>query len=672
MHGSPVPRRLSGFLAVLFLASVASCTSSPKAGPSGESAMEGKESVDTLHLTTKEVRRGQIVGITESYVLLRTEDGTSQISRGAIYEIKYSDETLKRLNTPPPQPVETPKKVAVSTWYPRNDSREAVSQTEVTFFDEHPFTGDGSCVGKLADTYVKIPELRLFVPAGGKIVLDDRRIFGYHAHAWPSGFYKPVGKPGLIIPVGPEDKDVPEAIAFVTPKQEMTSTDGPEKKSVAISDCIYSTVKPLGAAQATLAVQPWAGGKPQKTKYGDLWAVGLPRNKDTWYVYLHDDEKRSHSKYLKSTFAVFGNTVLEANVAINVEDKDGFVTGRVMVVSVPDEVAADGDAPILICAGTLADPLPLVSVGLPPRATLVTPSAPAATKANLAIHHHRVAKETPETVVIAYGTGQATGDVTVLAHELTPAKSDDEITVDMSGKAEDAFPQILWLYSRRTFAWRTSGGMLPMVPPLPAQQDLPDAPKLTRAKWAPPLSHVTPILFRGPKPPTFQGYRSDPAAGLAGGMANGLAQDALMREAGGTPLGFTNNVGTPGMGGSGASNWQNYSIVNITVPPPGPGGLAGGGGAGAILPPASGMHLQTTPGWAPTVGAAPWAHNPATQLSGTRDAQGNYYNNSGQQTFNDRQAAQQYYGAQTDPGVGANGLDPITGRPVINFTRKNK
>src|SRR6185503_15348596 len=92
--------------------------------------------------------------------------------------------------------------------------------------------------------------------------------------------------------------------------------------------------------------------------------------------------------------------------------------------------------------------------------------------------------------------------------------------------------------------------------------------KLAKVKQSEAIPHVIPLLFTGPKPAPVEGSRNwEPAAGVAGGMANALMRDALARESGGLGS-LTQNI-TPGTSvpqepGAGFSN---VTYVYISSPP---------------------------------------------------------------------------------------------------------
>jgi hypothetical protein len=631
---------------------LAACSGGARSNsPSGSASMDGDASVDTLYLTNKEVVRGRIIGETSTDVTVEKENSVAVINRGAIYNIEYSKESYNRKSAPPLQPSEpTGQRRPASTWFPRSNPSQAINQTEITWSNDHE---PKSCIGLLlSDAFQKFPELRLFVAPGGRVSFHDSRKWGYHAHVASKGLLKPEGKPGLSIPIPQEEGQIPESVTFVSPSQEMKTTDGTERSSYAIPDAIHAVLKPLSQAQATLGVQPFAGGKPSKTKNGELWAFGLPRNSSTWYLYLHDDAAGSHSKLIAGSFAAFGDTVLAPDNVIDVQTADGAVVGRVMVLPFPEEASADGAAAVTVCTGPREDPSLLVTVPLPARQVVISPHNPPALKADVWVQHYDVSNSIPQSVIVAHGTGRPNADVTLNARELTPDSPDERVKLDLSSRKEEQFPAVVWVYARRTYAWKTAGGYLPAVAPL----EVPAAPelqRLVRVKYSTPLSHVLPIYFQGPKPVTAEtGSRGiDPATGMVAGMSNSLVHDALVRQGAGA---LTQNISPVAAGGSSSpgGGFNNTTNVTIVVPPqtggiggvPGFGALGGGlgnlgGGMNPHVPtsPPAGMYLSSTPGFpggvSPTSALIRNTGAPM-QVSGYTDpSTGRYYNTSGQNVY---------------------------------------
>lgn len=569
---------------VLGLLVLSACSSAPAARPGPPPRTEqppAGTAGDVLRLTNGEVLQGRIVEETPAAVSIETGDRVVACPRSTIYQVSYAQDSYKA-RTAPLQPAERASKAAPeapTTWYPRGNGKESVEQKEILWHDTHPWT---DCLGVLAEQYRRIPEMALFVEPGGKIVLHDPRLWGYHAHLFPGDrMHKPVGKPGLSLEMSKEEGQLPEALAFVSPSQEMTSTGDAPRSSYAPPDALYARVRPAGQAEGMLAVQPFAGGRPASTPTGKLWAFSLPRSATQFAVYLYDGE-RKHGQILKHAFAAYGDTILAADSIIDLEGADGVTLGRVLLVPYPDGVSADGPAPepVSVYSGPAHDPSPVVTVGLPPREAIQLPARSPSTKATILVSHYEVAKEIPETIVIAHGTGRPTKDVTVVARELTTDRPDELVKIDLSGLGEDRFPAVVWFSQRRTYAWRTTGGML--APAAPRVRPVRGPVKLTRVKKNVPIPHVLPLFFQGPKPEA-RGAAVDPAAGVAGGMSNALLTDALAREAGAGLGGLTSTLSptlnaAPGTGGGG--NVTSVTNVYITSPQHFPSDGVGSAAAG--------------------------------------------------------------------------------------------
>ncbi len=637
-------RAVLWILALALFGPLAACSSTSKSSSTDGRLMAGaEEEPDVLHLTTKEVVRGKVQSLTPMVILEREDGKMQQISPGAVYSIEYSKESYARLFMPMRPAPAAPAATAFSSWYPRSNSNVDVKLNEIDWSYEHPFSGDNSCVGsQIADSYKKHPEFPLFCPPGGKIVLEDFRKRDYHAHFLPSGLFQPK-EPGAGLTIPLPEKDLPEAVAFVSPAMRNEAGDDQKHQSWMPSDALYALLRSSDQADAVLGRQPFAGGKALKTPFGDLWAFGLPKDRDTWYLYLQDSPAHAHSKVLGKIFAGFGSTLLKANLAINVQLPDGTLTGRVLVLPNPD-AAADGPAIVALYTGTETDPAPFASVALPPRENIVTPTQPPATKADVMIQHYEIAKEVPQSIVIAYGTGRPTSGVTLIDRPLTPDTADQQIKLDFSSDAAETFPKVLWLAERRTYAWSLTGGRLVTGPaillPAPTKQ------RLTTYKWAPPISHVLPILFKGPAVQTaaVSGPGSNAVAPIVGGMANGLIHDAMLRESGGSGYNPAIPIQNPGNGGNNGGGSSNTSVVNITVPPPGPGSVSGfsapSSSFGGYTPPVSSGLNYSGPGAGQNMLIGSGG---AMQIGGSIDQAGNYYNTSGQQTWNNQANTNAYY-----------------------------
>lgn len=568
-------------LVLLGAAALAACAtgSGPggSANGSGARGRDGAADPDVVRLTNGEVVRGRVVEENSRQVLVDRDSHVSMYPRSAVYSVDYSKDGRaargEKLRPSEAPPASVPP---ASSWYPRTDARDPVKQEEVLWYDRH---GIDECMGSgLAECLRKFPEIRLFAVPGGRIVLHDPRKWGYHAHVWPGDrLEKPAGKPGLEIAIPEKEADLPEAVAFVSPAQEMRSLETPDRASYAVPDALYAVIRPAGQADGMLAVQPFAGGRPAATRNGSLWAFALPRNSSHFLVYLLDAE-RKHGEILKSAFAAYGDTVLAADLMIDVAAPDGAVVSRILVVPFPNGLSADGPAPepVTICSGPTGDPTAVAAVAVPPRQAVQLPARPPSTKADILVSHYEVAQGVPQSVVIAHGTGRPAAGMSLIERELTPQTADELVKIDLSSLPEERFPAVAWFYHRRTFAWRTTGGYLP---PAQAQSaPLPAEVKLTRAKRGDPIPHVVPILFQGPRPRPASGGQ-DAAAGVAGGMSGALMQDALAREAGRNLTNLTTNLNpapNSGAGGSGMTSVTNVYISSPTHTPAMEGSSSGG------------------------------------------------------------------------------------------------
>jgi len=366
-----------------------------------------------------------------------------------------------------------------------------------------------------------------------------------------------------------------------------------------------------------------------------MWAFTLPRNSRQFFVYLLDPSRR-HGDILKASYVGFGETILAADLIVDLAGADGVTVGRILAVPYPDQVSADGPArePLVVYAGPLKDPTAIVSLSLPPREALQLPSKAASMKADVLVSHYEVSGSVPQGVVLAYGVGRPTKDVTLVSRELTTKEPDQILKIDLSSLPEERFPAVVWLYQRRTFAWKTTGGYLPPVAPspVPPRGEL----KLSKVKRNEAIPHVIPLLFTGPRPSAESGsFRGvDPAAQVAGGMANGLIRDALAREAGGTG-GLTQSLGgAPATDAAGGVS--NVTYVMISSPPHTPGV-----DSAAVMP--TGVHYQSAgtgpalfaPG-APGNGPGGYAYRPAGTLD---SSSGTFYDRGGNVTYDPRSGA---------------------------------
>lgn len=126
-------------------------------------------------------------------------------------------------------------------------------------------------------------------------------------------------------------------------------------------------------------------------------------------------------------------------------------------------------------------------------------------------------------------------------------------------------------------------------------------------------------------------------------MANGLIHDAMLRESGGSGYPAI-PIQNPGSGGNNGGGSSNTSVVNITVPPPGPGSVSGfsapSSSFGGYTPPTGGLNYNSGTGAA---GPLLIGSGGAMQVNGSTDNAGNYYNTQGQQTWNSQQNTNAYY-----------------------------
>jgi hypothetical protein len=636
--------RVCSVVAILLI--LAACSTAPRSSLPPSATAEGREGEDSIRLTNGEVVRGRIVEETARQVVIERESVVSTFPRAAIFGIDYSKQRWQERKQPL-QSSETASAAArpASTWLPRSDPREPVQQTEVLFYDTHALA---DCVGPaLAQAHQDLPDLRLFAEPGGKIVLHDPKQWGYHAHLPGGALRIPAGKPGLTIDLPKDEGALPDTIAFVSPAQEIKAGEGETRTSYALPDAVYAAVKPMSTAEAMLAVQPFAGGKPAATPNGTMWAFTLPRNSRQFFVYLLDQNRR-HGEILKASYVGFGETILAADLIIDIVGADGVAVGRVLEVPYPDNLSADGPArePLVVYAGPTKDPTTILTLPLPPREAVQLPMKASSMKADVLVSHYEVSASVPQSLVLAYGVGRPTKDVKLISRELTPKEPDEIVKIDVSSLPEERFPAVVWLYQRRTFAWKTTGGFLPRVAEaaLPPRREL----KLAKVKRSEAIPHVIPLLFTGPKPASGPAVARgvDPAAQVAGGMANGLLRDALMREAGGIGN-LTQNIapaaGTPS--GDGTGSVSNVTYVNITSPPHTPGmesvhsiggsDASGGGGYGMNYQTAGGAPAMFAPG-SPGNGPGGYAFHP----SGTLDTStGRTYNRSGSVTYDPRTGA---------------------------------
>jgi hypothetical protein len=524
--------------------------------------MSGSGDDDAIRLTSGDVIRGRIVEENARAVMIERENMVSSYPRGSIYGIDYSKKRWqdRRQSFAAAEPVPSSARPS-TTWLPRTDPRDPVKQTEVLFHDTH---APADCLGPaLTRAHQELPDLRLFIEPGGRLVLHDPKQWGYHAHLPGGALRIPAGKPGLSIDLPKNDATLPETVAFVSPAQEIKVG---ERTSYALPDAVFAVLQPIAVAEAMLAAQPFAGGRALSTPNGTMWAFTLPRNSRQFFVYLLDPQRR-HGEILKAAYVGFGDTILAADLMIDVVGADGVALGRVLAVPFPDHVSADGPArePLVVYAGPLKDPTAIATLALPPREAVQLPPKTSSTKADILVSHYEVSPSVPQQSVLAHGVGRPTKDVSLAARAITAAEPDQIVKIDLSSLPEERFPAVVWLYQRRTFQWKTTGGYLAPATALPVPP-LRET-KLAKVKQSDAIPHVLPLLFTGPKPATLAASSRgwEPAADVAGGMANGLMREALSRESGGLGS-LTQNI-TPQTPSDGPGNISNTTYVYITSPP---------------------------------------------------------------------------------------------------------
>ena len=77
------------------------------------------------------------------------------------------------------------------------------------------------------------------------------------------------------------------------------------------------------------------------TANGSLWAFTLPRNSRQFFVYLLDRNRR-HGEILKAAYVGYGETILAADLIVDIVGADGIALGRVLALPYPDHLSADG------------------------------------------------------------------------------------------------------------------------------------------------------------------------------------------------------------------------------------------------------------------------------------------------------------------------------------------
>jgi hypothetical protein len=303
------------------------------------------------------------------------------------------------------------------------------------------------------------------------------------------------------------------------------------------------------------------------------------------------------------------------------------------------------------------------------------PSKPSSTKATLLISHFEVSPNVPQTAITAWGTGRpSTGDVTLETKELSVKDADRLVRLDLSKMPEDRFPAVAWFYHRRTYAWKSTGGM--SVPPgVPIA--MPEPVKLTKVKKSDPIPHVLPLLFMGPKPEVAAAAQvaGTPPVMVSGGMSTSLMADSFAREAGGVAShaltsSLTNPVAPAGGGaaGQGVSSVTNVYITSPTHSPTSGGELAPINGATSRTSSPGGVFMSQTPGWNNGGAPNPWGMGAMGPIGTQRD--GIYRDYRGNVVYDSATGTTQVQGGQT--GLGDIGVDPVSGRPLTTVRRTNR
>ncbi|HYE99025.1 MAG TPA: hypothetical protein VEJ18_08945, partial [Planctomycetota bacterium] len=448
-------------VSTLLLASALAACAAPAA-----SLMDGRSADDAVRLLNGDVLRGRIVEDDGRQIVLERDDRFVTVPRATVHSVEYSKDSYRE-RTQPLRLAEAPSEAVrpASTWMPRAHPGERVEPHEVLWFDGHAAS---ECLGReLLKAHEDLPDLTLFTEPGGRLVLQDPKKWGYHAHVQPWGFHRPGVVPGLVLSMPDADAALPTAVTFVSPSQEVKSAEVAERGSYALPDAVHAVVRPLGEADAILAAQPFSGGRPAATRHGTLWAFAMPRNARQFLV-VALDAQRKHGEVLQASFVAYGDTILAPDLLIDSVAADGTVLGRAFVVPFPDGVAADGPAPqaVAVYAGPVKDPALVVTLPLAPRHSIQIPPRAAATKAAVLVSAFEVSKSVPQSLVLAWGIGRPTRDVTLSVRELTPADADPVIKIDLTSLPEERFPAVAWIYERRSYVWRSTGGRLPAVEPL--------------------------------------------------------------------------------------------------------------------------------------------------------------------------------------------------------------
>lgn len=620
--------------------------------------MEGRGTEDVVRLTNGEVVKGRILEENARTVVVERDDRVLTLPRAAVYSIDYSRDSWKERNAPLRESEAAPSSPRpASSWYARRHPSEQVEQTEVLWFDGHPFE---DCVGEsLGKAHAELPDFKLFVEPGGRVLLQDPRRWGYHAHGFPGGFYKPGTQPGLSIELSRNEAELPSALAFVSPSQEMKSQDG-GRGSYTPPDAVYAELRALSTAEGMLAVQPFAGGRAAETRLGSLWAFTLPRNSKQFYLYLLDPAKK-HGETLKAAYAGYGDTILAPDLMIDSVAADGTAVGRVMVLPYPDGIPADGPAPeaLTVYSGPTHDPSRVAAAAIAPRLSLQLPTSGSATKATLLLCHFDVLPNVPQSMLTAWGTGRpAAGEANLAMKDLKPKEPDHLVRIDLSGWSEDRFPAVAWFQHRRTYAWKSTGGMLGTSQPPPP---FPDPSRLTKVKRSEAIPHVLPLLFTGPKGagPASTGA---PQPAVSGGMSTSLIGDAFAREAGGA---LTSSL-APNPGATSGAGQGMSSVTNVYISSPTHSPLGGEGSGLSSRTGPGGVFMSQTPGWNNGPTPNPWGLGAFGAPTGTQ--QGSVYRDHRGQVIYDaatgNTAPQQSSETQS--------IDPVSGRPIFNFRRTNR
>jgi len=581
---------------VAFGFACASRPAQPKV-PTTEAAKRNADR-DAVLLRSGTLVEGKIVERTEAGVAVETEKGVRLFPARDVAEISLARPApaVPVASTPSPSP---DRSLPPQGWLPRTDPSEPLQHVEITFFADHPWS---DCLGSLTRAVEQVPELDLFIEPGSRLVLHDPKQWGYHAHLFPGDLlHRPHGKPGLDLPLPASVSELPSAVAFVSPAQEIRPVDSASpRRSYTPPDALYARLRPLGEADVHLQAQPFSGGTPVKTPLGSLWVFSLPRNDRQFVLYLLDPEKH-HSEVLREAFAAYGDSILSPDLMIDLVASDGRQVGRILVLPLPPSLSADGPAPLPVSVLAGENAAFVASTSVPPRQALLLPSRSASTRADVQLSFYGVSQDVRERIVVAHGTGRPSDDdVVARVRDLVPSAPDERVAIDVSGLPAERFPVVAWLTHRRSYVW-SDGGLLPPPVSRAAANFLGEKP--TKAISNVSLPHVLPLFFRGPEPSLPSDSNDLAEAAVAGGMQSAFLRDVLGRGLGeGVSTSISNLM--PRAAPDSSSGSPNVTNIYITIPPHAPAGTGsltgpafsvfGGGSGGGSRP--TGPYLRNTTG----------------------------------------------------------------------------